>query len=172
MADVEAAEAFLAEPKTLDGPPPTWGDSGWAGGYAATWIVLDSLGAPIGALKFTAQKGDTSVASINVIHRGHEVWRIDMDYDHVCHSNPHDGHLMDLPAMVCGPHEHAWDINKQHLLFQDLWRLRYRRPLPPQVRRLGQALLWLANEINITIDPDQRGFDGPTRSDLFDRSGL
>ena len=172
IADVQAVEAFLAEPRTLDGPPPTWGDSAWGGEYAATWVVLDSLSAPVGLLKFVAQKTDTSVASINVIFQGREVWRVDLDHDHICHSNPHDGYLMHLDALVCGSHEHAWPINKEHLLVQDQWRLRYRRALPPQVRRLEQGLYWLANQINLTIHPDQRGFDGPRRADLFDRSGL
>lgn len=138
----------------------------------ATWIILDDLNSPVGTLKFTARRDDSSVASINVIYQGREVWRVDMDHDHVCHSNPHDGHLLGLDAMVCGSHAHSWDINKQHLMIQDQWRLRYRRGLPTQVRRLGQALLWLASEINITIEPDQRGFEGPSRSDLFDRGGL
>lgn len=171
-AEVEAAEAFLASPKTLDGTPPTWVDGTWGGEYTATWIILDSDGAPAAQLKFTAQKGDTSVSSINVIFQGRTVWRLDMDYEHVCHSNPHDAHLLKLAALVCGPHEHAWEINKAYLLSQDLWRLRYRRALPSAITRLGQGLLWLADEINLTIEPDQRGFDGPTRADLFDRSGL
>lgn len=172
IADVEAAETFLAEAKTLDGAPPTWSGSGYDGEYAATWVVLDSLGVPVGMLKFTAKKHDTSVASINVIYQGREVWRVDLDHEHVCHSNPHDGHLLDLPPMVCGSHEHAWGINRQHLLSQDQWRLRYRQHLPSSIRRLGQGLLWLADQINLTIGPEQRGFDGPTRADLFDRSGL
>lgn len=172
LADVEAAEEFLQEAKTLQGPPPKWADSKWGGEYTATWVVLDSLDAPAGQLRFTVRKADTSVASIHVIFQNHPIWRVDLDYDHICHSNPLDGHLQGLDAQVCGSHSHAWDINKQNLLSQDLWSLKYRRPIPKTIRRLGQALLWLSDEINITIEREQRGFDGPTRADLFDRSGL
>lgn len=172
ILEIEAAEAFLAAPKTLDGPPPPWTESSYGGEFCATWILLDEFGAPVGELRFTAKKADTSVASINVIFHGREVWRLDLDHDHVCHSNPHDAYLMGLDARVCGSHEHAWGINKNHLLSQDQWRLRYRQAIPPQIRRLEQGLPWLASKINLTLDPAQRGFDGPKRSDLFDRSGL
>lgn len=169
LDEVAAVDAFLAEAKTLYGPIPPWGNGAWGGEYVATWIVLDSLGAPAAQLRFGAKKADSSVTSANLIYRSRPVWRIDMDPATECHANPPDGFLYSLPPRVCGPHEHAWPINRQHVLGQDQWWLPYRRPLNANVRRLGQALLWLAGEINLTITPEQRGFDGPTRSDLFDR---
>jgi hypothetical protein len=168
---VEAADAFIAQPKTLDGPPPVWVNSEWGSECKAVWNILDEYDAPIGSLRFTARKNDTAVVSVSVIYRNQPVWRIDLDHETVCHSNPHDGHLYNLDPLVCGPHEHSWPINRDHVLRQDLWRLPYRRGLDPQIRRLAQALLWLADQINLTIGPDQRGFDGPTRSDLFDLGG-
>ena len=171
IAEVEAVDEFLREPKTLQGPPPSWGDSEWSGEHTSSWIILDEFDAPRGQIRFTARKTDTSVASISVLFQGKSVWRIDLDYDHVCHPNPHDGHLQGLDATVCGSHSHGWDINRSLLLAQDVWTLRYRRGLAKTIRRLGQALLWLCTEINITIEPEQRGFDGPSRADLFDRSG-
>lgn len=169
-AEVDAADAFLAAPKTLDGPPPVWGQSEWGGECTALWNILDADGAPVASLKFTAKTSDTSVSAANLIYRGNTLWRVDMDHDHVCHPNPHDGHLYGLDPLVCGSHEHAWPINRDYVLRQDTWRLRYRRPLA--ARKLEQGLLWLAGQINLTIEPDQRGFDGPTRRDLFDMGGM
>jgi hypothetical protein len=170
-ADVEAVDAFLALEKFLDGPPPPWANSTWGGECSAVWTVLDADGAPAAALKFTARKLDPGVCGLRLIHRGRPVWGLDMDHEGACHSNPPDGHLYQLVPLVCGPHEHAWPINRHHVLAQDLWKLPYRRPLDASIRRIGQGLLWLASQINLTIRPDQRGFDGPTRGDLFDLGG-
>lgn len=171
IAEVEAADAFLDQPKTLDGAPPLWIGSNWGGELTATWIILDEFEAPVGELRFTAQTTDTSVTSLSLIAAGKSLWRMDFDHGSVCHSNPHDGYVQGLPPMVCGAHEHAWPINRQHVLNQSLWTLPYRCALSTTVRRLGQGLHWLSDQINLTITPDQRGFEGPTRSDLFDRGG-
>lgn len=171
LAEVAAADAFLDQPKTFDGLPPLWTDSDWGGEITAKWIIQDEFGAPVGELRFTAQQTDTSQTSLSLLAGGKPLWRMDFDSAAVCHSNPHDGHILGLPALVCGPHEHAWPINRLHVLSQPLWTLPYRRPLPASVRRLSQGLHWLADQINLTVEPDQRGFEGPTRSDLFDRGG-
>lgn len=170
-AEIAAADAFLAEAKSLDGAPPPWTPSTWGGEYQSTWIILDSDGSPSAQFKFTARKTNTVVATINLIYRSRPLWRLDMDEATNCHDNPHDAYMYGLPPIVCGPHEHAWQLNRSHLLSQDLWGLPYRRPLEPTIRRLGQGLLWLAGQINLTLAPEQRGFDGPTRADLFDRGG-
>jgi hypothetical protein len=167
-AEIQAADAFILESKTLDGSPPTWGNSVWGGEYSALWIVLDSLNAPAATLKFTARKVDTSITSVSLVWRSHPLWRIDMD--HSSHTNPPDAWTMDLPSVVSAPHEHAWSINRGYVLTSDQWHLPYRRPLPSNIRRLGQALLWLADQINLRIEPEQRGFEAPTRTGLFDRN--
>lgn len=169
--EVDAADAFLANAKTLDGPPPIWRDSLWGSELAALWIVLDSDGAPSGQLRFRALKTDTLNVGLSLIHAGRPLWRIDLDERGPPHPNPPDAHALGLTATVPGSHEHAWVINRAYVLSQDQWPLRYRRPIPRQIRRLGQALLWLAPQINLTVDPSQHGFDGPNRLDLFDRSG-
>jgi hypothetical protein len=51
---------------------------------------------------------------------------------------------------------------------QDIWELPCRRPLAPQIRKLPQAIPWLAERINLTLNPDQRGFDVPPQAALFE----
>jgi hypothetical protein len=169
IADLDGVEAFLMVQKSLDGPPPIWRIGTWGGEYTAAWNVLDDLGAPVAQLRFTARQTNTSVSAMNLIYRGNPIWRVDIDEAAVCHDNPHDAHFLGLPPVVCGPHEHAWPINREHLISQDTWTLPYRRQVG--VRRLSQALPLLADQINLTLTPEQRNFDGPTRADLFDLSG-
>jgi hypothetical protein len=162
-------EAFLALEKTLSGPPPIWNKSDWGGEWVATWPILDPDGSPIAVLHCCSRIADTSVAGLNLIFRSRPVWRVHIDGADVCHSNLHDAHFLKLPAVVCGPHEHAWPINKKHILEQDIWDLPYRSQIA--AKRLNAALPLLADQINLTLTPEQRAFDGPTRADLFDKSG-
>lgn len=169
IADVEKADAFLAEEKFLDGHPPLWQRSTWGGEYVVVWNVLGADGGPLATLKCAARATNTSVAAMNLIFQSRPLWRIDVDATDECHSNPFDAGAMGLPPHVCGPHEHAWEINRPHILKQDIWDLPYRRPIA--VRRLGTALAMLAPQINLTLLPEQRQFDNPTRADLFDIGG-
>jgi hypothetical protein len=169
IADLDAVDAFLLMAKALDGPPPIWRVGSWGGEYTASWNVLDDTGSPVAQLRCTSRQANTSVAAMNLIYRGNPIWRVDVDDPSVCHDNPHNAYLQNLPPIVCGPHEHAWPINRDHLMTQDAWTLPYRRQVA--VRRLAQALPLLADQINLTLTPEQRTFDGPTRADLFDLSG-
>lgn len=166
-AEILAVDAFLADAKTLDGPPPQWLNGSRVGEWQATWNVADSVGIVSGQLRFVARKADRSIASVSLVFRNKMVWRVDLDLSTTCHPNPHWA-PEPLPATVCGPHSHSWHDNRSYLVSQDLWQLPCRRPLPTSVRRLGQALLWLAGEINLSLEPDQRGFEGPSQRDLFD----
>lgn len=166
LEEVAQTDAFLAQEKFLLGPPPVWTKSEWAGEYVAVWNVADSDGTPIAVLNGCALIKDRSVAGLNLIYRRQPVWRIHIDHPGVCHDNLHDAHRLGLDAVVCGPHEHAWPINRDHILRQDVWETPYRRAVG--VRRLSAALALLADQINLTLTPDQRGFDGPTKGDLFD----
>ena len=169
LAEVQLADAFMNAPKSLDGAPPVWGSGAWGGEYATSWNVLDGDGAPAASLRFTAKKSDPSIVSINLIWRNRPLWRVDVEPPITSHANPPDAWSLGLPAAVMGTHSHPWDANRAHVLAQiEQWDLPYRRQAPIAVRRLEQALLWFGDQIGITIDPDQRGFDGPTKSDLFD----
>jgi hypothetical protein len=168
LAEVQLADAFLAQPKTLDGAPPIWGTGSWGGEHSTSWVVLDAAGVPKGSLRFTARKSDPSIASINLIWRNRPLWRVDVESPTSRHNNPPDAWVFGLSAAVTGTHAHSWLANRGHILAQDQqWDLPYRVQMPDAIRRLGQALLWLGDEIQLTIDPDQRGFEGPTKADLF-----
>lgn len=169
IAEVDAVDAFLLTPKSLSGPPPLWRTGTWGGEFIAIWNVLDEFDAPVAQIRCTARETNTSVTAMNLIYRGNPIWRVDIDEPSVCHDNPHNAHYLGLPPVVCGAHEHAWPINRDHLISQDAWTLPYRRQVG--VRRLSQALPLLADQINLTLTPEQRTFDGPTRADLFDLSG-
>ena len=169
IVELDAVDAFLLMAKSLDGPPPVWRVGSWGGEYTASWNVLDDTDSPVAQIRCTARQTNTSVASMSLIYKGNPIWRVDIDEATMCHDNPHDGHLQHLNPMVCGPHEHAWPINRGHLMSQDAWTLPYRRQV--SVRRLSQALPLLADQVNLTLTPEQRNFDGPTRADLFDLSG-
>lgn len=164
--DVSDVETFLAIEKYLSGPPPVWRKPRWGGEYTALWTMTDLAGEELAALKCTAQITNTAVAGLNLIYKSRPIWRVHIDVDSACHDNPHFAERLGIPGKVCGPHEHAWPINRDHILAQDVWELPCRRSLP--VKRLGVALAHLADQINLTLTPDQRGFEGPTRSDLFD----
>lgn len=168
LAEVQAADAFLAQAKTLDGAPPIWGNGHWGGEHAASWIILDSDGAPAASLRFTAKKVDPAIASLSLIWRSRPLWRVDLESAGASHSNPPDAWTLGLPAVVGAVHAHPWSANRAHLLAQDQqWDLPYRCDTPLAIRRMGQAFLWLADEIRLTIGPEQRGFDGPTKAELF-----
>ena len=158
-------DAFLAEPKTLDGPPPLWNGDGWYGFYSAVWNLKSALGSTVGAIEFRVEKADRSNVSMSVIYRSRPVWRVDLDTQR--HGNPHDGWIQSLPAFIEAPQAHPWPLNRAHVLSQDRWEIPYARELPHNVRRLDQALLALAQDINVTIESDQRGFEGPRQKDLF-----
>ena len=153
LQEVERVDAFLAEEKFLLGPPPVWQRTPkWGGEYVAVWNIIDALEAPIAVINCFAKIRNTGVAGLNVCYRGHRVWSVHTDLPEVCHSNPHDAHVLGLDPEVCGSHEHAWPINRAHILGQDLWDLPYRRPVA--VRRLSAALALLADQINLTLTPD------------------
>lgn len=167
IQQVAQVDEFLRADKYLDGPPPPWEKSeAWGGEYVAIWNMLDEYRAPVGYLQCFAKVADTSVCGLNLIFRSHPIWRVHIDAPGVCHGNLHDAHRLGLPDRVCGPHEHAWPINREHILNQDVWDLPYRRA--SAAKRISAALALLADNVGLTLTPEQRSFDGPTKGDLFD----
>jgi hypothetical protein len=166
--DVSQIEAFFADAKALRGEPPQWQQAPRPPDFEATWNIEDSIGALSGQLRFRCPKIDRAAPSISVIVRGGLlVARLDLEAAGIVHINPPDAYLYGLPSTVTGSHIHDWPDNRAYVLANEKFgELPYRREIPAQVRRLPQALLWLGQHINLTIGPNQRGFDVPPQTEL------
>lgn len=167
-ADIAAADEYLAERKALHGPIPQWRKSTFDGEQEAIWNIEDSVGILRGQLRFRFPRPFRAFPSISVIFRTNSIWRIDLAPPDLCKSNPFGAMQLGLPATVCGSHGHEWPDNRDFVLRSPTWHLPHRRPIQPQIKRLPQALYFLADQINLVINSDQRGFDVPPQSDLFE----
>jgi hypothetical protein len=114
-AEVAAVDAFLADQKTLAGAPPEFGPSSFyrQGAYewAATWPIQNSRGVvETGHLRFAMRR--PGLFSIAVVLKAQGISRLDFEEEDECHGNPHWASAYGLPAIVCGPHFHSWDHNR------------------------------------------------------------
>jgi hypothetical protein len=165
--DIPEIDAYLAEQKTLQGPPPQWQDGTRPGELSATWNIEDSVGIVRAQLRFRCPLHSPQFPSISVVYRGSLITRLDLVSPDECKLNPPGAAALGLPPKVCGPHWHPWPQNRNYVGSAGFGQLPNREPLPAQVRRLPQALLWLGARINLTIAPDQRNFDVPPQGELF-----
>jgi len=165
--DIAEIDAFMAEQKTLAGPPPEWQDGTRPGELSATWNIADAVGIVRAQLRFRCPRHSPQFPSISVVYRGNLISRLDIVAPDQCKLNPPGAAALGLPPKVCGSHWHPWTDNRHFVLSAGFGQVPYRRLIPPQVRRLPQALPWLSDQINLTIGPDQRGFDVPPQGELF-----
>lgn len=165
--DVAEIDAFLAEEKNLLGGLPAWYDSGYAGELAATWSIQDAAGIIRSQFRFRCDKRDRTTPSVSLLYQSCLIWRVDLAPVDVCEHNPPGALALGLPAQVRGPHSHSWPFNREYVRSAGFGTLPYRAQLAVQIRRLPQAMLWLSTEIKLTVTPEQRGFDVPARTDLF-----
>lgn len=168
-ADVNAVDAFLADnPKSLVGPPPEFGVSpfhrGGAYEWRANWPIADSSGI-VGpaALRVVVRPGTGIGPSLSVVFNREAIVRLDFVSARDCESNPLWAATIGLPPRVCGPHFHAWEHNRIHVLQTQEWELPCREPLPLQIRKFDQAFPWLADRINLVLTADQRRFEPPAQ---------
>jgi hypothetical protein len=167
--DTSEIDAFLAEPKTLLGPFPEWKkNQARPGEYENTWLIADSLGIVRAQLRFRFSTSNKAFPSVSLIYRTLLIWRIDLVPPDECKFNMLGAAALGLPARVCGSHSHSWPDNRDYVQSQGFGQMPYRRPIPVQVRKLEQAVLLLATEIGLVVAPEQRGFDVPPQSTLFD----
>jgi hypothetical protein len=168
-SEVTAVDEFLADQeKALQGVQPPWMPGRDSIERMAIWNVQDGLGVVRAQLRFRLDPANRSAPSVSLIFRNNPVWRVDLEDALVCKPNPLWAKSVGAPATVCGSHCHSWPDNRYHVLAQELWELPCRRPLAQQIRRLPQAIPWLAERINLTLNPDQRGFDVPPQATLFE----
>ncbi|MBB6308318.1 hypothetical protein [Xanthobacter tagetidis] len=167
-AEIEEVDAYLAELKRLDGPPPVWRPSTFSGEYDAQWAIYDSLGIQRSHLRFRVGQM-RQYPSISLIFKGNSIWRFDICPPNECKTNPQDaGRKCGLPFEVCGSHCHSWDDNRAYIQRVGWGSMPYRRPTSPQMRRLSQALPWFCDAVGITLDHFQRDFDVPQAAHLFE----
>jgi hypothetical protein len=165
--DIAEVDAFLQEPKTLQGTPPDWERGDYPGELSATWNIADSVGIVRAQLRFRCPSLGRHCPSISVVYRGNLITRLDLVPPDEFHPNPPGAAALGLPPKVYGSHWHPWSVNRRYTEQAGFGRLPYREPIQPQVRRLPQALIWLADRVNLTIAPDQRDFDAPPQGELF-----
>lgn len=165
QAEVDAVDAFMAESKQLSGSPPEFGPSSFVkNGRAemtAVWPIADVVGVVgAGQLRIVSRAGDAEALTISVVYAKQCVARVDFVPVTTCEANPLWAARAGLPPSVCGPHFHAWEHNRRHVL-ESGWTLPAREQLPVQVRRFDQVFPWLADRINLTLTPEQRQFEIP-----------
>lgn len=166
--DIQLVDDFLAANKRLEKGVPDWTKGTRDSEYEARWIIEEEDGATRSHIRFRTSRFQKAFPSISLIFRNNPVWRIDIQPTDVCHPNPLWAQPLGLQPEVCGTHCHTWADNRDYLLRSAVWDLPARRPLPDQLRRLPQVLPYMAEELNIELTPDQRGFDIPPKRDLFD----
>ena len=165
--EISEVEAFLAEAKTLDGGEPLWVKSSRPDELQATWGISDSAGVSRGELRFRCPSLYRDDPSVSLIYRRRLIWRIDIVAPQAWKPNPPEAAMLELPPIVTGTHGHRWTDNREHVRINGFGELPFRCQLSPAIRKLPQAIAALADEINLTLGPDQRGFDVPPRASLF-----
>jgi hypothetical protein len=166
--DIQLVEDYLAAPKTLEASLPEWSSAVRDHELQAIWNVEEDGGRLRSHLRVRVGRHSKRWPSVSLIFRSNPIWRVDIKPDDVCEGNPLWAFNLGLDAQVCGTHCHTWVDNRQHILASGLWELPARRNIAPQVRRLPQVMAFMAEELNIELTHEQRGFDTPPRRDLFD----
>ena len=146
-------DRLLDADKTLAGSP------GWHAGNTAAderfeWPVLVGGETAECAVAVTAYPDDPDLRfTITLNYRDHNIWRVDYDPPYRRETNPiMKGHPYS-GDMIYGPHCHPWDINRDDATPATIPLLRWRRPLPPQLRGWQNTFRWFLGETNIT-QPD------------------
>ncbi|WP_420331659.1 hypothetical protein [Oceanicaulis alexandrii] len=161
---------FLAVPKSLSGSPPIWADGSRSHELQASWPIVDNLGAIRANLRFKLPRDRFHAPTVQIIFEQIPICRLDVEPDGPCKDNPVWAAKLGLPAVVCGSHFHSWENNRDHIVRSGEWKLPAREPIEPSLKRPRQMLPWICDRTNILLEPDQRGFDMPPRSDLFEGS--
>lgn len=164
VLDVEAVDAYLAEPKLLTEALPEWTQHHIPGRWTAVWPIMDEAGIVEASnhLRFVGKCDDPAYTSISLMWDNNRVHAVDMVPGQVEKDNPSDAsRRFGLPARVNGSHFHQWEHNRHVALAVGLERLPYRSPTPKLLTRLPHGLAALAQQINLTLTPEQATFDVP-----------
>ncbi len=165
---IQLIDEYLGVPKKLADGIPVWEKSSWKNELQAIWLIDEEDGSTRSQLRFKTRVGNRKWPSVSLIFRNDQVCRVDLAPDHIVKRNPPWAIGVGLPAKISGSHIHAWNDNKEHIRSSNVWEISARRNLKPQISRLPHALAYLADEIKLDLTNEQRQFDIPPQSDLFD----
>lgn len=164
MHDAECAEVddFVNGHKTLVGFKPPWGKQ-FAGIVQCRWGIADIHGAEPAELCLSINR-DWRHQTIACMFRQKPIYRLDIAPKTECKDNWHTGEALGLQPVVCGPHVHGWHENREYVRINGFGRLPVRREISGSVLTLLDAIHWVADDLNIQIDPGQRDIDMPERT--------
>ena len=168
-SDLAEVDRFLESKKRLADAIPVWGPSPRPGEMQAVWSIIDDLGVVRANLRFRLSVTSREQPSVSVIFRGNSVTRLDIVPIKVCEDNPPWAARIGLPAKVCGSHCHTWRDNRWHIERSGIWEMPCRRPVESALRRIPQMLPWIAEAAGVELSPEQRLFDIPPKTELFER---
>lgn len=162
LVECEEVDAFIAAHKTLVGFLPDWNPA-FGGLHQTRWAIADIHGIESGELCLTVSP--TGVYQTIVCTFRHKlIYRFDVAPAGECKPNWHTAHLQGLPAEVCGTHVHGWIENRSYAIVNGFGRMPVRRPVTASVLDLIDAVHWVAQDLNIQIDPGQRAISLPPRT--------
>ena len=163
MHDAECIEIddFVAGHKTLVGFKPKWGED-YFGYHQCRWGVADVHGAEPAELCLSVSR-DGVYHTISCLHRQRIIYRLDTAPEDECKPNWHTAAAMGLSPIVCGPHVHGWQENRDYVRVNGFGRMPVRRGIDGSVLTLLDAIHWVASDLNIQIDAGQRDIEMPDR---------
>lgn len=161
-ADCDEIDDFIASHKSLVEFKPPWSPQ-FAGLHQCRWGIADIHGVETAELCFTVSPNGAH-QSIVCLHRQRLIYRLDVAPPGECKDNWHTAQALGLPPVVCGTHVHGWPENREYVRCSGFGRMPVRRPITAIVQDLTQALHWLAEDLNIQINPGQRDFEMPERT--------
>ena len=166
--ELQSIDDFLASSKRLDGAPPPWVKTERAHDFQATWNVIDHQGATSAYLRFRLSSLAPEFPSVTLVYRGNGISRLDLCSPALRKYNPLWAEQLGLPGTFQGSHCHGWTHNRDHVGRTGLWKLDAKEPVGPSLRRVPQMLPWFTHKVGIRLTPEQRQFDAPEKTDLFE----
>ncbi len=164
-AEIAEIDAFLAEEKHLDGPPPLWTQS-YGRDWTLRWGLVDPAGVQRGELAFTID-ARLEKPSVVLLTQRRLIHRLDLVPDVECKDNPYGALVMGLPPQVCGSHEHPWDVNREWVRVNGFGELPFRRPTSRALRSIDQMLATVCDAANVQLTTGQRDLRLPDQGELF-----
>lgn len=165
-AEVLEVDAFIASYKSLHGLMPEWRDR-YRRKWQIRWPIVDVLGVQRGELCMSCDS-DQRRPSIQCLFGQRTIYRLDIVPMTECKPNDLSAMHSGLPSIVCGPHIHGWQENRDYAILNGVGTMPIRKPVDGLVQTLRDGLGWVAAELNIAVSGEQRGgCDLPPQGSLF-----